>query len=110
MPGTGDLIAARLGTRNEFYAQRGQTDIFIRRKPADRDRPNYLAVLPQRNTASPTHIVGIAVVGNVMAFFGMLNLFAYLFSCLAFARRSPSLVHGNSAGGYRSSVHPGETD
>src|SRR5580704_19176686 len=110
MPGTGDLIAARLGTINQFHAQRGQTDIFIRRKPADRDRPNYLAVFPQRDTASPSHIVGIAVVGNVMAFFGMLNLFANLFSCLALARRSPSLVHCNSDGGYRSSIHSGETD
>ncbi len=93
-----------------FNAQGCQGDVLGGREAADGDGADDLAILRDRNSATPAYVVGIAVVGDVVGLLGMLYLFSDFFGGLALARRGPGLVHRDADGGDGSAIHSREAD
>ena len=73
-----------------------QSNVFARRKAAYGDSSDHLAIFPYRQATAPSHELGIAVIGDIVALFRMTYFLSDIFRRLSLPRRGPGLVGGDA--------------
>src|SRR5438128_7320674 len=79
-------------TRDQFDTQGCQRGILICRQSADADCADYFTILIDRKSSAPSDESGIAIVGNIVAFFRVPDFVPNVLGRLAFAGGGPGFV------------------
>ena len=105
-----DINSGELLRSDEFERQGCEFNIFAGRKATDRDGAGDGTIFPDGKTSAPADESGIAVVGDVVSFFGMPNFLSDVLGGLSLASSGPGFVGRDSDRGDGRAIHAGESD